>query len=263
MRYLRRVLAVGIFVLGAISATAQSRPAPSRPAPPTRRPTPPKPPLVERAYITVGGDFLLAGSGFSDTIHPVDFGEPATVATSYHVGVAPGFAVGGGARVWRRLFLGAEVGRVSRANDADVTAQVPHPFFFNQPRTVSGTASGLDRSEVAFHVIASWVKPVSRRWQVAVGGGPSWISVDQDVVTDVTVNQSYPYDTATFAGVVTQPVSKTHIGFNVGGEAAYVVRRHAAIAIGGRYAFAPIDLTSTASTNAGGLHATAGLRLRF
>ena len=217
----------------------------------------------ERGYITASADLLVAGTGFGDEIHPIEFGEPATIDTSYRVGFAPGFAVGGGVRVWRRLAVGVEVGRVSHANDASVSAQVPHPLLFNTPRSVSGTATGLDRAELAVHLLVSWVAPLSTRWQLAVSGGPSWITVDQDLVTDVTVNQTYPYDTATFAGVVTQQASKGHIGVNAGVEAAYLATPHVGLAIGARYAHAHVPLTATAATDAGGAHVTAGLRLRF
>lgn len=220
-------------------------------------------PSDERGYITAAADFLVAGSSFTDVIHPIEFGEPATINTTYHVATAPGFAIGGGARVWRRVAVGVEVSRVSHAHNADVSAQVPHPFFFNQPRSVSGTANDLDRTELGVHVLASWVAPLSHRWQLALSGGPSWINVDQDLVTDVTVTQTYPYDTATFSGVVTQKASKGHAGFNVGAEAAYLLTPHAGVAFGARYSYAHVPLSSTASTDAGGVHVTAGLRLRF
>ncbi len=218
---------------------------------------------LERGYITAAVDFLGAGSAFTDEIHPIDFGEAATIEGSYAVRFAPGFAIGGGARVWRRLALGVEAGRVSRGNAVDIAAQVPHPFFFNKPRPVSGSATGLDRAELAVHVVASWVAPLSDRWQLSIGGGPSWINVDQAVVSDVTVSQAYPYDTATFAGVVTQKVSKGHVGFNAGLEAIYLFTPRAGLAFGTRVSHAHVPLTGTASTDAGGVHATAGLRLRF
>ena len=220
-------------------------------------------PARERIYITGAADFLVAGSSFTDEIHPIEFGEAATIDTTYRLKFAPGFAVGGGARVWRQLAAGVEVGRVSGTIDGDISARVPHPFFFNQPRSVSGTATGLHRSELAVHVLASWIAPLTDKWQLALSGGPSWITVDQDVVTDITVNQAYPYNTATFAGAVTQPVSNRHVGFRVGAEAAYLLTTHAGLAFGARYAHAHVPLTATASTDAGGAHVTAGLRLRF
>ncbi|HZT75222.1 MAG TPA: outer membrane beta-barrel protein [Vicinamibacterales bacterium] len=242
----RIALAIAIAVFVGASSTAHAQSA-----------------AVERGYITGAADLLVAGSTFTDTIHPIEFAEAATITTSYPSKTTIGFAVGGGARVWRRLSLGLEVGRVSRSADADISAQVPHPFLFNTPRSVSGSASGIDRAELAVHIIAAWVAPLSDRWQLSVGGGPSWISVDQSVVSDITVSQTYPYDTATFASATTQQVSKGRAGFNVGAEAAYLFRPHAGLAVGARYAHAHVPLTSTASTDAGGAHVTAGLRLRF
>src|SRR5262249_27807674 len=145
----------------------------------------------------------------------------------------------------------------------DVSAQVPHPFLFNRPRAVTGTAAGLDRTELAVHVLASWTRPLARRWQLTVSGGPSWIAVDQDVISDVTVTQTYPYDTPTFAGAATRKTSKGHVGGNAGIEAAYLFKPRVGLAFGSRFSHAHIPLTATAATDAGGAHLTAGLRLRF
>ncbi len=238
------ILAAALLAVGATPARAQSS-------------------APERGYITGAADFLVAGTSFTDTIHPIEFGEAATITTSYPSKTAFGFEAGGGVRVWRRLAVGVSIGRVTRSNDASVDAKVPHPFFFNQPRSVTGSATGIERAETAVNVIASWVAPLGERWQLAIGGGPTWIDLEQDVVTDITVNQTYPYDTATFASATTQRVSEGRAGFNVGADAAFLFSRHAGLAFGARYTHAHIPLTATAATDAGGGHVSVGLRFRF
>lgn len=243
MTRLQALVAAGSLVVGAGRASAQSAP-------------------FERGYVSVGADLFAAGPSFTDVVHPIDFAEPATVATTYPLTLAPGFTVGGGMHVWRRLSIGLEAGRTSKANDSAISAQVPHPFFFGQPRSVSGTA-GLQRDETAVHVVATWIAPIARRWQLAAGGGPSWLNVDQELVQDVTVTQAYPYDTATYAGVVTQRAEKWRLGINSGIEVTYLVSPYVGLSVGARYSYAHVPLSATASTAAGGFHMTAGVRLRF
>jgi hypothetical protein len=220
-------------------------------------------PAADRGYIDGGFDMFVGAANFGDVVHPIEFAEASTISTTYPLKAAPGFDVGGGARVWRRLTVGLAVSRVTRLNDAGVNAQMPHPFFFNQPRTVTGTATGLSRDETAVHLQLRWNAPLASRWQLAVGGGPSLLTVEQVLVQDVQLGQTYPFDTATYAGATTEHVSKSRMGFNVGADAAYLFRPHVGIGGGITFSHARIPLTASASTDAGGGHVDIGLRIRF
>jgi hypothetical protein len=220
------------------------------------------PSLTERAYMNADGGVKMAASGFSGVTHPVTFVEPATVNTTYEVTSAPGLDVSGGVRVWRKLTLGAGVSRFVKAGSGTVAAQVPHPFFVNKPRAISGDASGLDRNETALHVLAGWALPLSSRSELMISGGPSYFSVGQDVVSDVTFDQSYPYDTATYRGAVTQRRSASHAGFNAGADFTYLLRRHVGIGGSAMFSQATVTLGDT-KARAGGAQVGGGLRLRF
>jgi len=150
----------------------------------------------DRGYLNVSGWFQPSAS-FSNTVRPIDFSEASEIDNRYHTGGVPGFEADGGVRVWRNLAVGVGVSRFSKETTAAVSAQIPHPFFFNKPRAVSGDAASLTRDETAVHLQALWMVAISRRWQLALSGGPSWFSVGQDLVGDVTVTQTYPFDTAT------------------------------------------------------------------
>src|SRR5262249_30066833 len=149
-------------------------------------------------------------------VHPVSFVEPAIISTVYRIGAAPGFDAGGAYRIWRHLAAGVNVSRISKSSDAPVSAQMPHPLYFNQRRLVPATAAGLARLETALHVQASWTMPITDSWNLALSGGPTLFMVSQDLVEDVTISQTYPYDTATSTGVVTGRPSKSKVGFNAG-----------------------------------------------
>lgn len=217
---------------------------------------------TDRGYFSAGADVRVVGTNFGDLIHPIDFAEAAVVNTTYKMRIAPGIEIGGGARVWRSLAIGATATWVSRPDAGSVDAQVPHPFLFGRPRAVSGAAS-LGRNETAVHVQAVWMMPVTPRWQLAVAGGPSWIGLRQDLVDDVTVTQTYPYDTASYAGVHSQRVSKSRAGFNAGVDATYLFRRRVGVGVSATFSRARIPLSPSASTDVGGLHVNGGLRVRF
>ncbi len=242
-----RVIAVAVaFVFMAATAQAQSSA------------------WTDRAYLSVGADVRFAGGSVVDVEHPIDFAEAAVVSTTYQMKAAPGLDVGGGVRVWRNLGIGVGLSYVTKEANGSIDAQVPHPLAFGRPRAVSG-ASDLARNETVVNVQVLWMVPLSMegRWQVAIAGGPSWVSVHQNVVEDVTVTQVYPYDTATYTGVVTQRSSQSGVGFNAGVDGTYLYTRHVGVGASAVFTRAHVPIGATDSSNAGGLHVAAGLRLRF
>jgi hypothetical protein len=217
----------------------------------------------DRGYVNVNGWYQPASPSFSATVKPIDFAEPSVIDTDYQAGSTPGFDAGGGVRVWRNLAVGVDVSYFSKAGSGTVDAQIPHPFFFSRLRPVTGNATGLAHDETAVHVQALWLMPLRGRWQIAIAGGPSWFSVGQDLVSDVTVSQTYPYDTATFASAITTHRSGSRIGFNAGADASYPLRPHIGLGFGVTYSHASIPLDDTLTIEAGGARVGAGLRFRF
>ena len=218
---------------------------------------------TDRGYVNVSGWYQGASTSFADVARPITFAEPAVVNTTYTVRSAAGFDAGGGVRVWRNLAVGVDVSRFSKSGGGSITAQLPHPFFFNRGRPVSGDASGLTRAETAVHAQVTWIAPLKSRWQLAVSGGPSWFMLDQDLVTGVSVTESYPFDTAAFVGVTSARRSQSHIGFNAGGDLDYMLRPHVGLGIGVTFSHARVPLSDTATVDAGGVHVGGGVRLRF
>jgi opacity protein-like surface antigen len=108
---------------------------------------------------------------------------------------------------------------------------------------------------------------VSRRVQAMVFGGPSMFRVKQDVVNDFNFTDSYPFDEATFTGGVTNTVSKSKIGFNVGADVSYFFTPQLGVGGTAQYSGTNLDITSaggdTVDIRAGGFQAGGGVRLRF
>jgi hypothetical protein len=172
-----------------------------------------------------------------------------------------------GYRVWKNLGIGAAVSVTSGKGSAEVTATVPHPFFFNQPRTVTGTDNDIAHSETGVHLTLQYLIPATGRLHVTLEGGPSWVTVDREVVTDVTITESYPYDTAAFGGAVTKSAHGSALGFNGGFDITWMFVE--SVGLGGivRYTRADIDLNAvdgrSLAIKAGGVQGGVGLRVLF
>jgi hypothetical protein len=221
--------------------------------------------VSERVFIAVNGLFQVTSNDFDDSETIRVNAENGRFDTEYEVGGGFAFDVSGGVVVWRNLAVGGGLTRFSTSTPTTINAQIPHPFFFNQPRTVAGEFEG-DRSELAVHIQAKWLVPVDDKFIVAIFGGPSFFQVDQTIVTDVDYSESYPFDTATFTRAITDEQSESAMGFHVGGDFAYYFSNQ--VGVGGvlQYSGATVEMavpSGTADVKAGGLQVGGGLRLRF
>ena len=223
-----------------------------------------------RGTLTVNGGLQTAASDFSDSVrfgHALFGPEEGSLDARYPGSDDALFDVGGSVRVWRNLAVGASVSWLTRETDADVAGQLPHPFWFDRPRSVSGTATGLARTETAVHVQAQWVIPVGRSAAVTLFGGPTWFNAAQDLVADITFEQAYPFDAATWSGANAGERSASTIGAHAGADVAYYFSER--IGIGGmvRFSRGSVELDSpdgdTLKNDVGGVHTSGGLRVRF
>lgn len=274
----RTAVAVVVILIGvAASAGAQAKPTlqnptPPKPAQPTparpsaARPSPAQP--IDRVFVSVDGAFQSGSDDFGETVTFVENAENGTFSTDYDVKSGPALNVSVGANIWRYLGVGIGVTRYSKSTPIAFSASVPHPFFFNRARSVSGDITGLDREELAVHVQARATFAPTRSVQVIVFGGPSFFTVKQDVVNDFEITEAYPYDTATFSRGLSTTVDESKIGFNVGGDVGYFFTRQVGVGGSVQWAGTTIDApasggTGTFEMKAGGLQTGVGVRFRF
>jgi hypothetical protein len=230
-----------------------------------RRPGPRKAGEPRFVFSVSGGVQSPAASG-SDQVQFERNADTETINVTYPDKVGVLVDVGFGALVWKRLGIGVAVSHATASGTADVNASIPHPFFF-QMRTVTGQQSGMSRDETGVHLQAQYVIPASRSVRVVLGAGPSWIALTEDVVSDVTIIETYPYDTAQFSSAVTNSANASAIGFNAGADVTWHLNR--AIGFGGlvRYTRANLDLDvregHVRSMKAGGIQGAAGVRFAF
>ena len=86
-------------------------------------------------------------------------------------------------------------------------------------------------------------------------------------MTEVTITETFPYDTATFASAQKSREKGSATAFNVGADVMWMLNR--TLGVGGlvRFSRASVDLDApgnrTISVDAGGVYAGGGIRLLF
>ena len=219
-----------------------------------------------RFEISANVDAQAAAKKFTESETFAVNAETETVTAAHRVKTGLGFNVGAAVRIIPGLWVGAAYAMATMKPSASVTAVVPHPLLFNTPRTVQGSVSDVAHDEQNVHVDLMYVLPV-RAVDVKVMAGSSIFTVKQDFVSGVRVNETYPFDTATFASASTTRLSKAAVGFNAGVDVSRPVSRR--VAVGGlvRYGRGNVKFgggnVGRQTVRAGGIEAAAGVRIRF
>ena len=221
----------------------------------------------ERVHISVNGAFQATTNDFSDRFEFERNIETGSTDVDYPVKGGFVFDAGAGYRLWKNLAAGASVSYFTRDSNASTTSSFPHPLYFQQPREVTGDATGVKRSETAVHVQAMYLVNPGGRLRLVLSGGPTFFNVEQDLVTEVTITETYPFDTATFASAQKRRETASTTSFNVGADVMWMLNRR--FGVGGLVRFSPasVDLDApgnrTISVDAGGVFAGGGIRLLF
>ena len=218
---------------------------------------------MERARIGVSGGLQLAtalaaqdGDLFADQ-------EEMPVTTT-----ASGAALLLSGDVTLRLsaVLGLSVGfsYATGTADADLTADTPHPFYFDAPRRITGTVADVGHDELALHVGLQHVLRVSPSVDLALTGGVSFVRVDQDMVDRVFYSDEYPYDSAVFESATLTSVTGSALGYHVAADLMWRMGPRWGIGILTRYvrASVPFELNGedAGTARAGGAQVGAGVR---
>jgi len=224
---------------------------------------------TDKVYVNVDFGMQIQSQTFSTAGSLSLYDETATYSTTLKAQNAGFVDISGGARLWRDLFVGAAyTQRLKTTGDAALDASLPHPLFFDSPRNVTSTASGLQNREMAVHISVGWRVPITPRFDLRVFGGPSFFTVKQDVVQSLSVAETgAPFTTATIDRATAAQVDASAAGFHIGADASVMFTQNVGIGVLIRYAAATVDLKmadgQTAPIDAGGFAAGAGARIRF
>jgi opacity protein-like surface antigen len=180
------------------------------------------------------------------------------------------FDIGGGVTLLKNFSIGLSYSqRATKTRDAQITALVPHPIFFDTMRSATGTASGLEHSERAVHLQAFYHVPVTVEFDVTLFAGPTFFSVEDDLIESVTpteIGGDFSQVNLDTIGRSSQRNSAT--GLNAGIDLRYMFMRNVGVGGMARYTRGSVTLTSPSGgpdikTDVGGLEIAGGLRFRF
>jgi opacity protein-like surface antigen len=214
-----------------------------------------------RFEISANVGVLSGGTSFTESdSFPVN-AETETVTANHGTKTPVGFNAGGAVRIVPQLWIGVQYAAADSKSDVSIAASVPHPLLFNAPRAVQGTATGVAHNENNVHVDLMYALPV-RAMDVRVMAGPTFFTVKQDFVASIAVNETYPFDTASFASATMNRAAKSAVGFNAGADVSYPLSPHFGVGALVRYSRGNVKFDQ-AALKAGGLEAGGGVRIRF
>lgn len=217
--------------------------------------------------LSINAGVQTGASGFSLTTTQTVYLEPGTVDTTYKPATSGLVDAGVTDQVFGPFGVGAAIAQTTDTTDASLTAAMPSPFFFNQPRTFDGTATGVKRTDVVLHMLGAYTIEAGPRVDVTLSAGPSVFFSHQDLVSSIAFSDTYPFETASFTGATLERASGHAAGYNAGADVA--VRVSSRIGAGVLFRFAranvPFKLADGTSTTAraGGFQTSGGLRIYF
>jgi hypothetical protein len=217
-----------------------------------------------RVSVSVSVAGQLTATTFSQSVTFEQYSEAGSLSAAYSFRPKPVVDAGVNVRVWGPFGVGVSGSYAGESTSAQVSASVPNPLVFGQPRQVDGPAD-VSHTEVGIHIEAVyWVEPTPRT-EIVVSGGPSVFRVDQDFVSAVTYAQSYPYTTATYQSAELLRERQTVNGFNIGGEVGWKLASHLSLSAGLRFSHATASFSDASATpvTVGGVHVGGGVRFLF
>jgi hypothetical protein len=215
---------------------------------------------TDKGYVSVNGGGQAGSHDLSESGSFSLYEETATFSSTNKVKGGGMFDIGGAYRVWgHNLLAGLSFSHVASKSDGSLTGSIPDPLIFSRPRAVTKAFAGLKHSENAVHLDAIWMMPVANKIDVGISAGPTIFSVKQETIPSLTITEPGPTVTTAVASA-----SKTAVGFNIGVDAQYMLRKQYGVGAVARYAVGSVSLPGASKKlTVGGFQIGVGARVRF
>ena len=172
-------------------------------------------------WVSFNGGTQATATDFRNNVVFTEFHEDADFNSGYAVGTGAIFDGGAGVELANGLGFGVAISRFNRLDPVSIDARVPHPFFFNRPRSFTGSEPDLERLETALHVEIRWSERIGDAVELGVFGGPTLFNIRQDLVTAIGYDHAYPYDEASLSSASKTTTSASAIGFHAGADVGF------------------------------------------
>jgi len=237
------VLVCGVLLFGATQAHAQLIP------------------WKDRAFINLsGGAQSVARDTKSDFTFTL-YQEPAAVSAVRTVKGGSFFDFMAGYRVWNNFALGVQFMNRTANGDADVTALLPDPIGFDQPRSITSKITGLVHKERWVSLIVAYGLPATNKIDVILFAGPALVKLDHEVPSSVpSVAEVAGGPQLTFTRSI---LSRSVWGSIAGADVRYMLTRNFGAGAFVRVESATANLPGDYKIEIGGMQFGGGLRIRY
>lgn len=116
------------------------------------------------------------------------------------------------------------------------------------------------------HVQAMWLLPITDTVQLTVFGGPTWFQVKQQTIESLVIDDVFPFDTVSLVSTERERATVSAWGVNGGFDVSYFFSKNVGVQGLVRYSRGTATIGATgvdSDVTVGGLHAGAGLRIRY
>jgi hypothetical protein len=174
--------------------------------------------LMRRGYLNLNGAYLLEGRSSRQPFSMELYGELLELDVHRAAPDDIGIDVATGLRLWGNLAIGLGATYSRTSDPVAVTGTVPHPLFRESPRLLSGyPLSGMETTQVAAHLQAVWMIPVTSRFDVMLSAGPSLFRVTRERISSVGVREAeLPFNKVEVGEVGRGLVRSDVVGANLG-----------------------------------------------
>lgn len=176
-----------------------------------------------RFFLTVGAGAQVSKNTLDRDTAPTFYAEPGSVHQHFRMPMGARIEAGAGIR-FSRIEIGGSVGMYRRNGTLDVTAGIPHPFFFGQPRPAA-LSDPAHRSVVDINIEVTLRLFRWRTMSVSAGAGPTYARLTQDIETALNLTDLYPYDTVAIQSFAMSTVKGSGVGGHAFVTASYPLRR--------------------------------------
>jgi opacity protein-like surface antigen len=220
-----------------------------------------------RIVISVNGGIQVGDNDLSRNSAFELYDEQASVDINQSIGSGAFFDLGAAYKLRQTYGVGLSWGFLSNSGDASISGSLPHPQFFDQPRSFTASASDLKHSEHSIHFQVLYFMPFTEKVDFTFFGGPSLFAVKQGLVRAAIFSETPPFTSVTIDSVDSVELQDSAWGFHFGADMIYAVTPSIGVGALVRYSRGTVEFnlseSQTADVKAGGFQIAGGVRWKL
>lgn len=253
-----------LLLLGVVAPAYAQSPDPS-----SANPAAPSQGRPQRIWVNFNGASTTGSQDFGLTSTIRQYDEDGSFETTQQVTKGATIDVSALVRVWRGVLVGAGYSGLSSESASRYTLTLPHPLYYNQPRTATGEISSISYKESSVNLILAYTLPLMERLDVTAMAGPTFFKVQNSFVTGIRYSEVAPsFANIPVDEVTTASLDESATGMMIGGDVTYMFTQWVGAGAFVRYNAATLRLKpsgggESTDLDLGGFQWGGGIRVRL